>query len=79
MKDVGIHIEPQHFFALRRLLSADENFPKTLDEWQKVEALPCRRRVTVNPDEFSLYCRRIGQTPNWYTLVAYAVFKVNNS
>ena len=68
--------------ALKRLMPDDPDLPDTYDEWfnlaseQAAKAAKGGRtmeKITVNPDEFAVYCDRAGLDRNYWTLGAYAV------
>jgi hypothetical protein len=76
MKDFGVHLVPEEFPEFLELMSRDLNFPPTLAEWQRTEAIPVKHRVTIHPEEFSAYCIAIKQPTSLVTLNAFALYKL---
>ena len=69
---IGIRILEKDYEAFRALAPGDEEFALGFAEWKKRHAMGSRQ-VTVRPDGFAEFCRRIGQPPSFDALGAYAL------
>jgi hypothetical protein len=69
---IGIRILEKDYQAFRALAPGDQQFALGFQEWKKRHATG-GRQVTVRPDAFAEFCRRIGQPPSFDALGAYAL------
>ena len=69
---IGIRILAEDYEAFRALAPGDEQFALGFEEWKKRHSMGSRQ-VTVRPEGFAEFCRRIGQPPSFDALGAYAL------
>ena len=75
---IGIRILAEDFEAFRALAPADEEFALGFEAWSKRHSMGSRQ-VTVRPEGFAEFCRRIGQPPSFDALGAYALVMAKKS